>query len=409
MLLYTAAWIDDEDGEPDTVLRLYDQDGNMIAENDDMPFRFWETDSGFYFEAEYDGVYYAEVLEWSDWDPTSEGAVGGSTYEYALVAAYANELDQEPENDTLEGIEGWVNADEGKYAYYSSGFNDYAVEFSGDMDSDTDIDVYPFGFDYSENPDDEGSFYYIFFWTPLTDPSTTLEMWDGEGNVIAQTQEPYYNLDRYYYYDYSSFLYDGGIVMRMATDDYALAVWNEDGAEGAGTFYRGVYTGYTNALADWEGTDADGDIVSLGSSVTMTESTSTAGYYYGRFSGVLGEIETADELDSWRIDAGDTGGSLEGKYLNVYVDAVNFGSMFDPKISIYADDGTTLLGRGPGQRLRRHGRPHGPRCRAGRRLLGLRGRRVRGVLGRRRQLQPLLHPGDDLRRAVALMTPGSAG
>ena len=82
------------------------------------------------------------MLEWGDWDPDYEGT-GGNEYTYTLSARVGDELDQEPENDTIEGIEGWVDPDAGNYAFYGSGFSEYASEFVGNMDSSTDLDIFP--------------------------------------------------------------------------------------------------------------------------------------------------------------------------------------------------------------------------------------------------------------------------
>ena len=49
----------------DTVMRLYNQDGELLATNDDMLYRL-ETDSALIFQATYDGPYYIEILEWSE-------------------------------------------------------------------------------------------------------------------------------------------------------------------------------------------------------------------------------------------------------------------------------------------------------------------------------------------------------
>ena len=46
---------------------VWDAEGNLLATNDDMPYRMWETDSALYYQATEDGTFYAEVLEFSDW------------------------------------------------------------------------------------------------------------------------------------------------------------------------------------------------------------------------------------------------------------------------------------------------------------------------------------------------------
>lgn len=65
------------------VVRLYGPDRMLVAENDQRVLST-DTDAEIFYHVPETGLYYVEVLEWSDWSPDSMGAVGGSNYEYKL-------------------------------------------------------------------------------------------------------------------------------------------------------------------------------------------------------------------------------------------------------------------------------------------------------------------------------------
>jgi hypothetical protein len=115
-----------------------------------------------FFEAQETGTYTVEVLEWSDWDPDSDGATGGSSYEYELWGTGFLSYDTEP-NDTQEEADAIYDDKKLNIGYYGSFFSgyvpdstaDYVTEFYGDMEDDIDIDVWPIDF----TKDSAGSYY----------------------------------------------------------------------------------------------------------------------------------------------------------------------------------------------------------------------------------------------------------
>ncbi len=95
----------------DTVIRLYDANGQLVTENDDMNFRFLETDSAVVYTPAATGTFYVEVLEYGDWwlanGNDSQGgqieASGATNYEYFLVAAKFPNLEADP-NQSLADV-----------------------------------------------------------------------------------------------------------------------------------------------------------------------------------------------------------------------------------------------------------------------------------------------------------------
>lgn len=341
----TLAYANDGDAEPDTVLRLYDSAGTLLATNDDMPFRLQETDSALYFQATTDADYYLEVLEWSDWDGTGDAA-GGESYEYTLVAYLLPELDPEPDNDEAVDIDAWVDSN-GSIPMYGNGWTDdgeLPYQFFGDMDSATDRDLYPASFDTKD-----GSRVWCQFslWpTTLGTLDPAFALYDSDGNVVAANDEPSYNLDRYYYYDGAVIFADQGAVFGMADEQsYYLSVSDEGGNQGVGTFYPGLMECYSwnTEVVTVEEVDVDNNVPTLSSDIIMNESTDGTAWY-GYVAGGFDEMAMPeDELDALRISSATTGGSLDGKILNIVVQSVGIGQYADSAITVYASDGTTVL------------------------------------------------------------------
>jgi cysteine-rich repeat protein len=77
----TTANADDDPTKIDTVITLYDADGNQVAENDDgYPRR--NTDSQLILRLPGAGTYFVKVQEWSSWQ--NETAEGDRSYTYRL-------------------------------------------------------------------------------------------------------------------------------------------------------------------------------------------------------------------------------------------------------------------------------------------------------------------------------------
>ena len=118
-------------------------------------------------------------------------------------------------------------------------------------------------------------------------------------------------------------------------ETYYLAMVDQYDQYGPGTYYAGVHTCYNESLSQTE--EEDNDAIQFANMLEMTESTNTAGYFYARANGTLPD---GDEGDNLWIRSLDVGGSLNGKYLNVEVNAEAQGSLLDANVVIYADDGS---------------------------------------------------------------------
>lgn len=342
----TIAYADDGDGEPDTVLRLYDSAGTLQATNDDMPFRLQETDSALYFQAPTDGDYILEVLDWSDWDPDTE-ADGGDSYDYEITAYFVGQLDPEPDNDTAEGIDAWVDTN-GSLPMYANGWTDdtgLPYLFLGDMDSVGDVDLYPMSWDTKDGSRVWCQYSVWPTWLPNLDP--TFRLWDDSGNIVAENDEPMHSLDRYYHYDGWVMMPDQGVVFGMADEtSYYLEVSDSAGNSGIGTFYPGIMEcyGWNTEVVTVEDIDIDNNTIILSTDLIMNAFTDETGALAYVAGGIDGMAVPEDVLDSFRITAGTVGGSFDGKVLDIVLHAQGIGSMLDAAITIYNSDGAQVLG-----------------------------------------------------------------
>jgi len=316
----------------DTVLRVYDEQGNLLVSNDDMPYRFQETDSGLYYNHDYDGTFYVEVLEWGDW--VGETANGGPEYEYELFAALIPPLEVEP-NDTFEdadALQADIDAEVDGYMWLNP-YTTYALEFYGDLSIDGDRDIYPYKTD--NDAESDGAVVQFSLWPEgYGDLSPTLRLYDAFGDLLAETDDPAVGTDY-------PFFWDAGISYRVLPDtQYYIEVVDEGGGTG---FYPAVTVSYLPADiysgAQFIGFEIeDNNKIGDATSLSMTESTVTAGYYYTRMAGYLGSGDAADVLEILSSDVGTT----SGKYVSVTVHAEKAGSLLDAKVKITTADGTEV-------------------------------------------------------------------
>jgi hypothetical protein len=339
IMAFTASYIYDEDGEPDTVMRLYDADGTFLGENDDFPYWSWGTDSSMFFQA-YDAAgYYVEVLEWGDWADGYDGS-GGSTWDYEVhfsqldLGEYewgANDSAAEAEASYDES----VASSEDDLWYYWWLFGDvatdqtYALQTFGELEAAGDVDWFVFDVDSKS----VGNYLHVSFWqdyTGMLEPLMTV--YSPMGDVLAQTTEPGYTTGSALWY------YDPGCTVKVTEEGrYFVAIEDANGGGGAGEgfFYPLIFSGPWFFNSDpWE--IEENNPTGLANTVAMSESTNTPGYYYGGFAGAL-DSDT-DESDNYKVLSNDTNG-LEGKYLSVYVETAMHGSLLDAVITIYEDTG----------------------------------------------------------------------
>jgi len=308
----------------DTVIRVYDEAGEMIATNDDMPYRFQETDSAISFQATYDGSYYIEVLEWSDWDEET-AANGGSSMTYDLFGWTITPGEVEP-NDDDEDVADTITDDTIWENWYGSPFTDTASMFYGQMDDEGDVDFWPLVF----SEDFDGAFCQFSLWPE------TFSGWAPEMTLFNEALEPVSQTIDPTIYPTWNFAWNAGITYQVtAGETYYLSMVDQDDLYGPGTFYAGVHTCYNATLSQLE--EEGNDEIQFANMLEMTESTATAGFFYTRANGTLVDGDEADNL--W-IRALDVGGSLNGKFLNVEINAETQGSLLDANVTVYADPGS---------------------------------------------------------------------
>jgi hypothetical protein len=324
VMAFTLAYALDGDGEPDTVIRVYDSAGDMLVEDDDMPLRVFETDSTVLFQAPTTDTYYFEVLDWSDWDPTSDGPQGGSNYDYEFYAIPMTVAEPDP-NDTMADVDKIVEG--GDYLFYSNFFgNKYFVDFYADMDSAADVDMYRFD---TKNED----YVAVILW-PGYFPQADLEitLYDDAGTVLARTDEPEYTTANTIAFPDMALLY------RAPPGTYYFGIRDLAGTSGAGTYYGGMLALY---LVDGVPLEAENnDVILAGNELDITESKTTSGYYYAYVGGTL---DASDDIDAFHVSASDVGGTLDGMYVSFLVQAYEVGSLLDAKVTIYSADGSTVL------------------------------------------------------------------
>ncbi len=200
----------------------------------------------------------------------------------------------------------------------------------GELEAEGDVDWWPLPID----DDSAGSFYQISTWpTYMWDFEPVISIVDEAGTVLAQSTDPQYGSA---YGDI--FSYPASIIFRVPTGGVYYVVVedvNGGGGEGAGYFYPLMCSpGWYFTTDIWE-TEANHP-TGLAQSLSMTESSSSPGFFYATFGGGLDE--EGDESDNFMFRSSDTDG-LDGKYLSVMVNTAVYGSLLDAKLTVYEDLG----------------------------------------------------------------------
>ncbi len=92
-------------------------------------------------------------------------------------------------------------------------------------------------------------------------------------------------------------------------------------------------------------------VLNIDNTLNMTESSSTAGYYYGRAVGFIEDpstLATDSDLDAFTINTAD--GAVSGNYLNISFENGGAGSLLtDAIVTVYGADQTTVLAQVTGE------------------------------------------------------------
>lgn len=334
-------------GSPDTVLRVYDQDETMIGENDDQPYRWGDTDSGYLFRARYTGTYYAEVLEWSDW--ADESPDGGADWAYDFVAVEwpdgelldANATGNDTRALAIAAMDTLDDSDTTndlfqQYSFPISDFYGYGFGWSpGDISSASDVDYFGFRADTSD-ASYTGEVLQIGAYPGAdTDWDPTFQLVDADGTVVADA-----SADPEITTDYP-FFWRTGITFPIGAGggDYFLVVKDASGGSGPTHWYDFITASYPATYVPTTGPSTIQVVMetnAAGTSVfNMTESSTTTGYFYGRGSGWLNDDDT-DGIDIWKLTAASV---VQGGTLNVTTDVAGAGSLIsDLKVEVFASD-----------------------------------------------------------------------
>jgi hypothetical protein len=195
----------------DTVLRIYppgastqatpNADGDVIAESDELIYRWSGSDPGLVFVPRDSGRFFLEVLDY--YDSIGGTALGGDYCTYTLKAMRL-EMGEQECNDESSVREALMQADTGDtglpatatspaiQAFQSSPFQTFAEHFSGMIDFDEDDDMWRFRFGQLEGIPG-GHFWLFSLWQ--THPSSALlpqrdynlTLYDSQLRVLAQT------------------------------------------------------------------------------------------------------------------------------------------------------------------------------------------------------------------------------
>ena len=335
----TAAWYLDEDTEPDTVLRLYDDSGSLLATNDDMPFSWQETDSALYFEALYTGTHYLEILEYSDYEAEQDGSgglggsdselLGGSSWGYEVWGlAFTYDDDLVLENNDIASV---VGQDQEYYAWWT----ETAADSYGRIGQEGDVDVREFNFDQD--------WFYTWSLYPgaMGNLSPKLSLYDADGNLLAQTEAAEFDFDG------GHTLPNVGLMYHCKADtDYYVAVEDAVGGYGAGTFYSMFSTGYiVENFSETFILESDPDVnddFGTAEVFNPVESSTYANLNYMYGKGAVGPTD----VDFWAIQDNTLSLGTQDQYLNVWVQALGLGSLADVRVVAYDASGVEIASSG---------------------------------------------------------------
>lgn len=342
--IYTRAYFNDE--PTDTVIRLWDAAGNLITENDDMIYRFAETDSGVWYQPAADETVYIEVLEFSDWANETQGGsydlAGGASYDYELYVLPAAILEYDKGNNSISEVQA---LDAENFPEQGQGVSQLHATFDshywGLIDQKGDVDYYEFDYTADDDPTtpDEPYFFLTISSWPMTGNDTTgmsYTLVNEAGETVARTDQPVPEDDAFF------FISDVGMMAYVALGQkYYLKVEGAPkGANGASSFYPLTSVTYLPSLAEYEVEGGIGnDTVETSASLAFEESTTSPGRYFASY---WGTVISETDVDVYKMDYKNIGNSWAGRYTTIRVAAGDYGSLLDATLEVIGTDGTVL-------------------------------------------------------------------
>lgn len=343
----------DGTGSPDTIVRVYGPDKQEIGEDDDLPFRINGTDAGYVFRARESGTYYAEVLEWSDWN--GDTPVGGSGWDYTFYAGLAgyeltegvsgDPVDNDSIADEKKNLDSLSDTDTAndQYSWFIDPFDSFMASttgyyfVTGALDTADDTDFY--GLRYDTTDTTTGDFvpgYVSFSMMPGldTDLNAVFTLYDGDGNELASTDSPEVLPEGL------GVGYDVGInYLVLEPTDLYLQVTDATGGSGVFAWYA--------IIAEQAGFNLDvvtiHDVPEVGehtytdaTEATMTPSTATPGFVYGFLAGRFDTVD--DQFDSFHL----TNGIAAGQNISVDCASEGYGSTARINVEIKDSNGNVI-------------------------------------------------------------------
>ncbi|MEN0064211.1 MAG: hypothetical protein AAGA48_18820 [Myxococcota bacterium] len=339
-------YLEHRGNRPDTVLQIFDADFNLIGENDDLPYRITETDSGMEFTALSDETLYFQVLDFSDWSRERD-AEGGSNYRYDILLSSV--MVEEPNEDTANDNDTFQNAAANTLDKTADVLLDpYVGELGwlpGRIGEAGDVDIIPL---------DLQPFQYC---QVSTFPHFSLEGWSSGLSALSPVWEIFYeDCDRYnpetctgetvtrvartenpaiLSNDVPSVFFDAGISLPVpsGSGQYYLRVTDANG-QGSASHAYSLISDCTSAFIERDDENGSADPRDA-EDVGMDDGTTV---FTGTVAGFLdgSELDGPDVLDSFRIDEGPQAGWT----MDVFVETSKAGSLLtDAVVTVYKDNG----------------------------------------------------------------------
>jgi len=327
-------------GTPDTVIKLYNEQGAVIATNDDMPYRAQNTDAGMVWQAKENGRVYVEVIEWADW--AGESPSGGPSYQYDMRIWQGDFGEVATSNDTILDSFGYSDANGNDFQQLSIGWSDVERTsfFSGFIDTTTDVDVFELGTDdFSlDSPDDpllcqfggwpdqptELNPKLDVFWENCTPGAEDDGDCDGQGDDIILVGS--YEGDLSLTPPGANLPEDSAVQAAIVGGRYYVQVSDANGEGGAGYSYTVLYScyGMDNWVREIETNSTDPG-QSTFAELTQSANEDFPNFYFGRIHGDFRatEGEGSDVFDTWAVvDQLD-----DEDFVNVEIEAGEAGSL----------------------------------------------------------------------------------
>ena len=319
-------------GEPDTVVRLYNGEGELLSTNDDMPFRLENTDGGMWWQATSNDPMYVEVLEWTDWraelgdDWSPEG---GQSWLYDLIVFETDSEELVGENDTIQecfaGTAGSLDAiglTQSQAMWFGNGL----------IDSPEDVDVFELGAEgFTGLPEDSDLLCQFGFWPDQpSDLSPRVRLYwedcepteDDDGDCDGQGDDIYLlgESEEADLTPTGRFLSEDPAVMAAIPDGrFYVEVSSATGEGGPGHFYTLTYSCFITSNFQQE--TETGSVDPTEADIVPLDNPNDAQYFFGRFYGNFNG-ETTDDFDAFAL----VDGLGDGKYVNVILESAKTGA-----------------------------------------------------------------------------------